>query len=183
MQIKIGVSNRHIHLCKEDADILFGGNYEFTKKKDLGQTGEYACEEIVEVYTDKYNFDHVRVMGPVRDYTQVEVSTDDANLLGINPPFRDSGDLENSESVWIKGPKGKMYKENCCIRATRHIHANKKDLPNHNNKEIVSVKLPDGRILDNVHIKMKDSYNLEMHIDRTDATNYNLDNGDYVELE
>ena len=122
-------------------------------------------------------------MGPVRDYTQVEVSTDDANLLGINPPFRDSGDLANSESVWIKGPKAKIYKENCCIRATRHIHGNKDELKGYNNKEIVSVKLPDGKILPNVHIKMKDSYNLEMHIDRTDATNYNLDNGDYVDLE
>ena len=83
----------------------------------------------------------------------------------------------------IEDTNGKIYKKNCCIRATRHIHANKKDMPNHNNKEIVEVKLPDGTILPNVHIKMKDSYNLEMHIDRTDATKYNLDNGDYVDLE
>ena len=183
MKIKVGVSNRHVHLCKEDADILFGKGYEFKKRNDLGQTGEYACEEIVEVSTDKYVFDHVRVMGPIRDYTQVEVSSDDANLLGIDPPMRDSGDLENSESVWLTGPKGKIFKENCCIKATRHIHANKKDLPNHNNRDIVKVVLPDGRILDNVHIKMKDSYKLELHVDRTDATNYNLETGDYIDLD
>ena len=182
MKIKVGVSNRHIHLCKEDADILFGENYEFTKRNDLGQTGEYACNEVVAVSTDNYVFDHVRVMGPLRDYTQVEVSLDDANLLGINPPVRDSGDLDNSEAVWITGPVGKIYKENCCIRATRHIHCNKFDNINHNNGDIVNVKFKD-QIIDNVHIKMKDSYILEMHVDRTDANTFGLNNGDYIDLD
>lgn len=182
MKIKVGVSNRHVHLCKSDADILFGKDYKFTKRNDLGQSGEYACNEIVIVSTDNYVFDHVRVMGPLRDYTQVEVSSDDAKLLGINPPIRDSGDLDNSEAVWIEGPNGKIYKENCCIRATRHIHANKKDLPNHNNRDIVKVNF-NGKEIDNVHIKMKDSYVLEMHVDRTDANTYGLNNGDYIDLE
>ena len=182
MKIKVGVSNRHIHLCKEDADILFGKDFKFTKRNDLGQSGEYACNEIVIVSTDSYVFDHVRVMGPLRDYTQVEVSLDDAKLLKIDPPIRDSGDLDNSEAVWIEGPKGKIYKENCCIRATRHIHANKKAMPDHNNRDIVKVKF-NGKIIDNVHIKMKDSYNLEMHVDRTDAETYGLNNGDYIDLE
>lgn len=182
MKIKVGVSNRHIHLCKEDADILFGENYKFKKKKDLSQEGEWACEEIVEISTDKYTFDHVRVMGPLRNYTQVEVSLDDANLLGINPPLRDSGDLMNSEAVWITGPCGKIYKQNCCIRANRHIHCNKLDNIAHNNKDIVSV-IANGKTMDNVHIKMKDSYTLELHIDRTDAALFGLDNGDYIDLD
>ena len=183
MKIKVGVSNRHIHLCKEDADILFGRDYQFTKRNDLSQKGEYACQEIVEISTDKYTFDHVRVMGPLRDYTQVEVSSDDAKLLGIDPPMRDSGDLTDSESVYITGPKGKIFKKNCCIRSTRHIHCNKRLLPNHNNRDIVTVTSIDGKKIDNVHLKMKDSYELEMHIDRTDATNLNLENGDYIILE
>ena len=183
MKIKVGISNRHIHLCKDDADILFGNDYQFKKRNDLGQKGEYACEEIVEVSTDNYVFDHVRVMGPLREYTQVEVSSDDAKLLGINPPIRDSGDLANSESVWIKGPNGKIYKKECCIRATRHIHCNKKEIPNHNNRDIVSVISKDGRVIDNVHIKMKDSYELELHLDRTDASTFGLENGDYIDLE
>ena len=183
MKIKVGVSNRHIHLCKEDADILFGSNYQFKKRNDLTQKGEYACEEIVEISTDNYVFDHVRVMGPLRDYTQVEVSLDDAHLLGIDPPIRDSGDLTNSASVWITGPCGKIYKKECCIRATRHIHCNKLSIPNHNNRDIVSVISKDGRVIDNVHIKMKDSYELEIHLDRTDATNFELENGDYIDLE
>lgn len=182
MKIKVGVSNRHIHLCKKDADILFGNDYEFHKRNDLTQKGEYACEETVIVSTDKYEFPHVRVMGPLRDYTQVEVSRDDASLLGIDPPMRDSGDLDNSEAVWITGPNGKIYKENCCILATRHIHGNKNNLPNHNNRDIVSV-IFNGKEIDNVHIKMKDSYELEMHIDKSDASEFGIENGDYIDLE
>lgn len=182
MKIKVGVSNRHIHLCREDADILFGKDYEFTKRNDLSQKGEYACEEIVAISTDKYVFDHVRVLGPVRDYTQVEVSIDDAKLLGIDPPIRDSGNLQNSESVWITGPKGKIYKKNCCIRATRHIHCNKSELPEHNNGDIVTVKF-NGKVIPDVHIKMKDSFSLELHVDRSDASAFGMENGDYIDLE
>lgn len=183
MKVKVGVSNRHIHLCNEDAKILFGEDYKFTKRNDLSQKGEYACNETVILSTDKYEFPHVRVMGPNRDYTQVEISADDALLLGIDPPFRDSGDLDNSESILITGPVGKLFKENCCIKSVRHIHCNKTELPTHNNGDIVTVKTLDGKIIDNVHIKMKDTYNLEMHIDRTDAEKYNLNNGDYIEFE
>ena len=182
MKVKVGVSNRHAHLCKQDADILFGSDYEFHKRNDLSQEGEFACEETVIVSTDNYIFDHVRVMGPLRDYTQVEVSLDDAKLLGINPPIRDSGDLDNSEAVWIAGPKGKIYKENCCIRATRHIHCNKSDKLNHNNRDIVTVKF-NNQTIDNVHIKMDDQFTLEMHVDRTDAETFGLQNGDYIDLE
>ena len=182
MKIRVGVSNRHIHLCKKDADILFGENYEFTKRNDLSQKGEYACNETVIISTDKYEFPHVRVMGPLRDYTQVEVSSEDAELLGINPPMRDSGDLDGSEAVFITGPNGKIYKENCCIKANRHIHCNKLSLYGHNNRDIVSVKYND-KVIDNVHIKMKDEYELEMHIDRTDAKIFGLENGDYIDLE
>ena len=182
MKIRVGVSNRHIHLCKYDADILFGKDYAFKKRNDLSQIGEYACEETVIISTDNYEFPHVRVMGPIRDYTQVEVSQDDANLLGIDPPVRDSGDLEDSESVWITGPIGKIYKKNCCIRANRHIHCNKTDNIGYNNSDIVTVKVNDS-VMDNVHIKMKDSFVLEMHIDKSDAAKYGLENGDYIELE
>lgn len=182
MKIRVGVSNRHIHLCEYDADILFGKGYKFEKRNDLSQSGEYACMETVIIKTDKYEFPHVRVMGPIREYTQVEVSREDADLLGINPPVRDSGDLENSESVLIIGPQGKIYKENCCIIANRHIHCNKLDNIGHNNTDIVSV-MANGKIMDNVHIKMKDSFVLELHIDKTDALEYGLNNGDYIDLE
>lgn len=182
MKIKVGVSNRHIHLCKEDADILFGYDYIFNKRNDLTQMGEYACVETVKVSTDKYEFPYVRVLGPLRDYTQVEVSIDDSILLGINPPIRDSGDLKNSESVYLEGPNGKIYKKNCCIRANRHIHCNKLDNIGHTSNEIVKVKFNDI-VIDDVHIKEKDSYILELHIDKSDANKYGLSNGDYIDLE
>lgn len=183
MKIKVGISNRHIHLCLEDANRLFGSGYVFEKRNDLSQKGEYACQETVKISTDKYEFPHVRVMGPIREYTQVEVSEDDANLLGINPPIRDSGDLDSSEGVWVEGPKGKFYIDNCCIRANRHIHCNKLDNIGHNNRDIVQVKTNDGKIMDNVHIKMGDNFILEMHIDKSDALLYGLENGDYIELD
>lgn len=182
MKIRVGVSNRHIHLCKEDADILFGKDYEFTKRNDLTQTGEFACCEVVKVSTDKYEFPYVRVLGPLRNYTQVEISLDDSIFLGINPPIRDSGDLKNSESVYLEGPNGKIYKKDCCIRANRHIHCNKLDNIGHNNNDIVKVKNKDI-VIDNVHIKEKESYVLELHIDKTDAKTYGLENGDYIDLE
>ena len=182
MKIKVGVSNRHIHLCKEDADILFGPGYVFTKRNDLSQIGEYACEETVIISTDKYVFDHVRVMGPIRNYTQVEVSLDDSKLLGINPPIRASGDLDDSESVLITGPSGKIFKKNCCIRANRHIHCNISDDIGYTTNDIVTV-IVNGKKMDNVHIKTADNFVLELHIDRSDAELFGLENGDYIELE
>ena len=182
MKIKVGVSNRHIHLSKEDADILFGENYEFTKRNDLTQTGEYACEEVVKVSTDNYEFPYVRVLGPLRKYTQVEVSKTDSDLLGINPPVRDSGDLTDSESVWLEGPNAKIFKKNCCIRANRHIHCNKLDNLGYTNSDIVKA-LVNGTIMDDIHIKENDNYVLELHIDKDDAKEFNLNTGDYIDLE
>lgn len=182
MKIRVGVSNRHIHLCKSDADILFGSDYIFQKRNDLSQEGEYACMETVRVWTNNGEFSHVRVIGPLREYTQVEVSEDDARVLGINPPMRNSGMLQDSESVWVGGPNGEKFIKNCCIKANRHIHCNTLDNIGHNNRDIVKVKFNDI-IIDNVHIKMGDKYKLEMHIDKSDAEKYGIENGDYIELE
>ena len=182
MKIPVGISNRHIHLSKSDKDILFGKGYQFKKRNDLTQPGEYATEDTVIIKTDKYEFPHVRVLGPYRDYTQVEVSRDDAKLLGINPPMRDSGDLAGSEDVWIVGPVGEIYKKECCIEATRHIHCTKSDFPKNNNGDIVKVKF-NGKTIDNVHLKMKDSFILELHLDKSDAALYEINNGDIVEIE
>lgn len=182
MKIRVGVSNRHIHLCKKDTDILFGKDYSFQKRNDLTQKGEYACMEVVKVSTDKYEFPYVRVLGPLRDYTQVEVSLSDSVLLGIHPPVRDSGDLTDAEDVWLEGPNGKIFKKNCCIRANRHIHCNKLDHIGHTNGDIVMVTA-NGKTIENVHIKEKDSYVLELHIDKDEAMEYGLETGDYINLE
>lgn len=183
IKIPVGVSNRHVHLTKEDLDVLFGKNYELTKKRDLSQKGQYACEEVVSLKNKENIIEHVRVLGPIRKYTQVEVSKTDANYLEINPPVRNSGDLDNSEIITIIGPKGQITKQNSCIIATRHIHINSSDYPNLKDNDIVNIKVRDNVIMENVYIKKDPSFVLELHVDKDDANKFEINNGDIVILE
>lgn len=186
MKINLGVSNRHVHLKKEDLYVLFGENYDLTKQKDLTQLGEYACNEKVTIKTDKNFIEGVRVLGPIRSYTQVEISKTDAYKLGINPPVRDSGDLLDSETVTIIGPKGELVAKNSCIIATRHIHINHNDRIRLGlvgiDKVDVEVEGIKAGIMKNVSIKENDRYVLEMHIDTDDANAHLLKTGDNVEI-
>lgn len=183
MEIKVAVSNRHVHLTKEDVEILFGKNYQLTKRNELTQTGQFACNETVNLKTNKNIIENVRVVGPIRKYTQVELSKDDSIFLGLNPPIRDSGDLDNSESITIIGPKNEKFIKNCCIIANNHIHANNDDIKEFSNNDIVSIKTKSGQTIDNIHIKKDDSYVLEMHIDTYNSKKYNLVTNDIVTLE
>lgn len=182
MKVKIGVSNRHVHIKKEHLNILFGEGYELNKERDLSQPGEFASKEFVTIKTDKDSIDHVRILGPIRQYTQVEISKTDAYKLGLNPPVRNSGDLDNSNPITIVGPNGSVYIEYGCIIATRHIHATYDDLKrlNLNNNDIVSVKIdsPKGGIMEQVYIKASDKYAFEMHIDTDDANGHLIKTGD-----
>ncbi len=173
MEIKIGISNRHVHLTKEHVAILFGEGYELTKKNELSQTGQYACNETVTIKTKKNEIARVRVLGPVRAYTQVEISKTDAFTLGLNPPVRESGDIKDSASITIIGPKGDITLEEGCIIATRHIHANPMDVKNLGLEGVdeVDVKIPGlkGGILHHVSVKVDPSYTLELHLDTDDG--------------
>ena len=175
MKIKVGVSNRHVHLTKEDIEILFGKNYQLTPKKELYQERQYSAEETVTLKTEKNTKEHVRIVGPARSYTQVEVLEEDKEYFGINPPVRNSQDLENSEKITIKGPKGEITKENICIIANRHIHINTRDKKNYQEDDIVAVII-DNKILDNIHIKIADTYKTELHINKDDAIKNNITN-------
>lgn len=172
-EINIGISNRHVHLTHEHVAILFGEGYELTKRNDLSQTGQYACNETVTIKTEKNEISHVRVLGPVRNYTQVEISKTDAFTLGLNPPVRESGDVKNSESITLIGPKGEVTLEEGCIIATRHIHTNPNDIKKLGLDGIkyVDVKIPGlkGGILHHVSIKVDPSYILELHLDTDDG--------------
>jgi putative phosphotransacetylase len=187
MKIQTGISARHIHLKRDDLNILFGENYNLTEYKRLSQPGEFSCEEKVTIKTPKGIIEDVRIVGPLRDYTQVEISKTDSYALGINPPVRNSGDLKGSESVTIIGPKGKLEAIESCIIATRHIHASQEDLEKYNLKdgEVVRVKVPGlkGGILDNVIVKSSDDYKWELHIDLDDANAHLINQGDYLEME
>lgn len=180
MNIRIGVSNRHVHLKREDLDILFGKDYKLTVRNKLNQPTMFAAEETVTLKTPKNIKEHVRIVGPVRNYTQVELLEEDKEYFGINPPYRDSGDLDNSETITIIGPKGEITKENICIIANRHIHINIRDKKNNKYKhgQIVSV-LVGNKQIDNVHIKKADNYKLEFHINKDDAIKNNIEGERY----
>ena len=185
MNVSIGVSNRHVHLTKEDLNILFGEDFELEKRNDLTQQGQFASTSLVTLKTQKAEINNVRVLGPVRNYTQVEISRTDAYHLGINPPVRNSGDLSDSSLITIIGPKGSI-EVNACIIATRHIHLTKEHLKAYNleGKETVNVKLngEKGGIITNVYLKVSDEAFFELHLDTDDANAHLIKNGDIGEI-
>lgn len=187
MKVKVGVSNRHVHLSEKDLKTLFGEDYKLTILKNLTQPGQYACTETVTIETEKNSIQKVRVLGPVRNYTQVEISKTDSYTLGLNPPIRDSGNLENSCGITLIGPKGKVKLEKGCIIANRHIHATNEDLRkyNLNESELYDIIIPGekGGIISNVKIKIDDSYSFELHIDTDDANAHLIKNGDILEIK
>ncbi len=184
MQVQVGISNHHIHLTQEDYEILFGDTL-IIKEKQLQQPGEYASNLTATLQTKKGSIENVRVLLPFRSYTQVELSKTDAYKLGIDPPIRDSGDLQGASEITIVGTKASISKK-CVIIATRHIHMNPNDqnkLGLQNKKEVqVTVKGPKGGVLDHVKLKVGPNYKLELHLDTDDANGMFLKTGDYVDI-
>ena len=184
--IPIGVSNRHIHLSREDLNILFGEGYELTILKYLKQPGQYASQEVVTIKGPKGEFDKVRILGPVRSETQVELSLADGFKLGINPPIRESGQLQGSEAIEVIGPKGSVSKQENAIAALRHIHMTPEiaEQLNLKDKDIVAVEVGGARnaILGNVLVRVSDRYALEMHVDLDEANACGLKNDDTVKI-
>ena len=107
-QVPIGISNKHVHVCQEDLETLFGAGYELTNKKDLSQPGQFACEEKVDVVGPKGTIKGVRILGPVRPETQIELAQTDARSIGVNALLRESGKLEGTEGCKLIGPKVKL---------------------------------------------------------------------------
>ncbi|SHJ14665.1 putative phosphotransacetylase [Geosporobacter subterraneus DSM 17957] len=184
--IPVGLSNRHLHLSKEHIDILFGEGYELTIMKDLSQPGQYAANEKVDIVGPKGTLKGVRVLGPARGNTQVEISLTDGFVLGVTPPIKDSGDLAGSPGAKILGPKGEVTIESGIIAASRHIHMHTSDAEKFNvvDKDIVSVKVDGkrGLVFNNVLVRVHPTYALEMHLDIDEGNAAGLKNGDLVEL-
>lgn len=175
MKFMVETSARHVHLSPADLTALFGEGYELTKKKDLSQPGQYACEERVTIVGPKKELKGVSVLGPVRKQTQVELSMTDARSIGIAAPIRESGVLDGSGPCKVIGPAGEIEISEGVIVAQRHIHATVADAEalDVKNGDIVSVKIDsDGRslIFGDVVVRVSDSYALAMHID-TDESN------------
>ncbi len=184
--IKVGVSQRHIHLSREDLDKLFGKDYELTVLKPL-MGREYAAKEVVTLVGKSLkSIENVRVLGPVRKNTQVEISRTDTFVLKVSPPVRPSGDVEGSERLVVVGPKGAIYLDKGVIIANRHIHMTPETAAKFGVRDnsLVDVEI-DGikptRFFD-VQVRVRDDFNTEMHIDTDDANSAGLKNGDNVRI-
>ena len=168
-EIPVGISNRHIHLSQADLETLFGAGYELTKMKDLSQPGQYACKETVTIAGPKGAIEKVRILGPVRKETQIEVIVGDKYKLGVAGELRMSGDLAGTPGVTLIGPKGSVQTKQGLIVAQRHIHMTLADADRLGvkNGDIVDIKVegPRGGVMTNVAIRANDSSALECHID------------------
>ncbi len=184
--VPVGVSNRHIHLTQADVETLFGPGYQLTKKKEL-MGGQFASNECCTIVGLKLRaIENVRVLGPTRKFTQVEISSTDARMLGIKVPVRESGDIAGSAPIAIVGPKGAVYCREGCIVAARHIHMAPSDAASCGVRDgdYVSVRLDNerGTTFNRVKIRVDDSFTLEMHIDTDEANAAEIVTGDQVEI-
>lgn len=180
-RIPIGVSNRHIHLSSQAVERLFGAKDALTQMKALSQPGQFACNETVTLIGPKGSIDRVRILGPARGDTQVEISLFDGFTLGILPPIRDSGDIEGTPGITIQGPRGQLVISQGVIAAARHIHMHTSDAEvfgvNNGDRVKIQIEGPRGMILDNVLIRVSEKYHLEMHIDLDEANAGQVTNG------
>ncbi len=175
MKTIVEVSNRHVHLSKEIKAVLFGKRFNLKIKKELSQIGEFSSTSTVTIKTKKAILENVRVVGPLRDYTQVEVSKSDALYLGIKPPKRNSGDLKSTPGITIIGPKGEKFVKNCVIISNRHLHLSLEDARKNKlkNNEIVKAIIKDKE-MENIYVKTKDSYTRTLHVDKDDVEKYEI---------
>jgi len=186
-KVVINLSNRHIHVSREDVDILFGKNYQLTKTKDLIQPGQFACAETVTVKGPKSSFEGVRILGPERKETQCEILASDQFKLGVpGCPVRESGQLDGSASLEIIGPAGSVKKGKGLIIAKRHIHFSPADAERFGvaDKQVVSLKAGGerGAIFLNVVCRVNPTYALECHLDFDEGNAVGIGNGTLGEI-
>lgn len=186
-KIPIGVSGRHAHLSQEHLEILFGAGYELTVMKDLSQPGQYAAEEKIDVISPAGKLQAgVRILGPVRKASQVEISRSDAIRGKFVAPVRSSGDVKGSGACTLVGPKGQVELTEGVIVADRHIHFSLADASEFNVKDgdVVSIKIDGTKpgILENVLCRVSDKFALDCHIDTDDGAAFEVQTGDSVTL-
>ena len=186
MNVPIGVSARHIHLSPAHIEILFGAGYQLKEMKPLSQPGQFAAEETVAVHGSKGKFDKVRILGPARGDTQLEISRTDAFALGVNPPVRPSGQIEGTPGIRIVGPAGEVTVDKGVIVAARHIHFHTSDAEKWGiqDKQMLRVRAGGERgvIFDQVLARVSDSFALDMHIDTDEANAAGIANGEFGEI-
>lgn len=181
MKISVGVSNRHVHLNKETYELLFGSK-PLEKRNDLHQVGEFASTDTVDLEFDGKKIEHVRIVGPLRSKNQIELLKTDLEYLGLDAPTRRSGDLDSTPKITIHA-NGNSIETDGVIRAERHVHVptSREDELDLHERDIVKLKGPECEFYANV--KVSDNGYFEVHIDKDEAIEYHLENGEEVELE
>ena len=171
--VPVGISNRHIHLSQADLDQLFGAGYQLTPMKELSQPGQFACKETVTICGPKGAIEKVRVLGPVRKETQIEIVAGDCFKLGVKAPAKLSGDLAGTPGITVVGPRGSVQTAQGLIVAQRHIHMAPADAQAYGvqDGQIVKIRVSGlrGGIYDNVAIRVTTSSKLECHLDTEEA--------------
>jgi putative phosphotransacetylase len=161
--VPVGISSRHLHVSQVDLEVLFGKNHELVLKKILSQPGQFAAEEVVNVVGPKGQINKVRILGPVRPKTQIEISRTDSFILGISPPLRESGSISGSAAIVLEGPVGRIELKEGVI-----------------DKEWVSIRFdgPRGLIFNNILVRVNPDYAMDLHLDTDEANAAGLANGD-----
>ena len=184
--IKVGVSARHVHLSQNDLETLFGKGYELTPKKML-MGDQYAAEECVTLVSPSLRtIEGVRVLGPVRKDSQIEISRTDTFKLKVSPPVRPSGEIKGSAPMALVGPKGSVFLNEGCIIANRHIHMTPADAKKYGvvDNDVVDVEIQNSKPTRyyNVQVRVREDFDTEMHIDTDDANASAIKTGDRVEI-
>lgn len=185
-EIKVGVSQRHVHLSQADLETLFGKGYELTVKKVL-MGKEFASNEVVTLVGPSLKaIENVRVLGPVRKNTQVEISRTDTFILKVSPPVRPSGDIKGSEKIVLVGPKGSVYLKEGVIIANRHIHLSPEGAAENgvSDGDCVDVRIEGEKptLFYDVQVRVREDFHSEMHLDTDDANSAGLKNGNKVKI-
>lgn len=180
-KVEVGLSNKHLHLKEEDVEILFGKGHRLTPIKPLKQPGQFACDEKVDIVGPKGSLKGVRILGPTRPETQIELAMTDARAIGITAPIRESGKLDGSPGIKLVGPEGEVELEHGAIIALRHIHLSTEQALEAGvaDKDFVSVKFEGerGLIFDKVLVRVADTFDNEMHLDTDEGNAAGLKNG------
>ena len=185
--VPVGISVRHLHISEKDLEVLYGRGYQLQKRNELFQPGEFAAQEVVTLIGPRLkSIERVRILGPVRSKTQVEISRTDGISLGVSPPVRDSGQLERSESIIVVGPKGVLHLDEGLILAGRHFHCPTELAGRHGlrDRQLVRIRVsgPKALLFENVLMRVKATFKPEVHLDTDDGNAAGLTCGDLVEI-